>query len=113
MQYFVSYKCVISNFDPCILTQKTEAFFIAIYVDDITYYSPRGPMMKNVKNTLKSEFEGTDLGDLYWLLEIEIKFGLKGRELSNTAYIDSILSRFGLRDCNLTILPIDRCTTLT
>jgi hypothetical protein len=34
-------------------------------VDDITLYGPGGPMMKNVKNSLKSEFEVTDLGDLY------------------------------------------------
>jgi hypothetical protein len=113
MQHFVSYGFVTSNFDPCVLTHKTEAFFIAIYVDDITLYGPGGPMMKNVKNTLKSEFEVTDLGDLHWLLGIQIKFGPKGIELSQTAYIDSILSRFGLQDCNPTILPIDQGTTLT
>jgi hypothetical protein len=70
-------------------------------------------MMTNDQNTLKSEFEVMDLGDLHWLLEIQIKFGPKGIELWQTAYIDSILSRFGLQDCNLTILPIDRSTTLT
>jgi hypothetical protein len=82
-------------------------------VDDITLYGPSGPMMNNVKNTLKSEIEVTDLGGLHWLLEIQIKFGPKGIELSQTAYIDSILSRFGLQDYNLFILPIDRGTTLT
>jgi hypothetical protein len=91
-QHFISYKFVPSNFDLCVLTHKTEAFFIAIYMDDITLYSPGGPMMNNVKNTLKSEFEVTDGGDLQWLLGIQIKFGPKGIELSQTAYIDSILS---------------------
>jgi hypothetical protein len=70
-------------------------------------------MIKNVKNTLKSEFEVTDLGDLHWLFEIQINFGLKGIELSQTAYIDSILSRFSLQDYNLTIHLIDLGTTLT
>jgi hypothetical protein len=70
-------------------------------------------MMNNIKNTMKSEFEVTDLGDLHWLLGIQIKFGPKGIELLQTAYIDSILSRFGLQDCNPTTLPIDRGTTLT
>jgi hypothetical protein len=70
-------------------------------------------MMKHVKNILKSEFEVTDLRDLHWLLEIQIEFGLKGRELSQIAYIDSILSQFSLQDYNLTILPIDRSTRLT
>jgi hypothetical protein len=112
-QDFVSYGFVTSNIDPCVLTHKTKAFFIAIYVADITLYGPSGPMMNNVENTLKSEFEVTDLGDLHWLLGTQIKFGPKGIELSQTAYIDSILSRFGLQDCNLTILLIDRGTTLT
>jgi hypothetical protein len=69
--------------------------------------------MNNVKNTLKSEFEVMDLGDLHWLLGIQIKFGPKGLELSQTAYIDSILSGLCLQDYNPTILPIDQGTTLT
>jgi hypothetical protein len=82
----------ISNFDPCFLTHKTEVFFIAIYADDITLYGPGSPMMKNIKNTLKSEFEVTDLGDYHWLLGIQIKFGPKSIVLSQTAYIDTIFS---------------------
>jgi hypothetical protein len=70
-------------------------------------------MMKNVKTTVKSEFEVMDLEDLFWLSGIQIKFGLKGIELLQIAYIDSILSQFSLQDCNPTILPIDRGTTLT
>jgi hypothetical protein len=81
IHHFVSYGFVTSNFDPCIFTHRTEAFFIAIYVDDITLYSPGGLMMKNVKNTLKSEFEVIDLGDLHWLLGIQIKFRPKHIEL--------------------------------
>jgi hypothetical protein len=113
MQYFINYEFVTSNFYPCVLTHKTEAFFIAIYVDNITLFSPSGPMLKNLKNILKSEFEVTDLGDFHWLLEIQIKFGPKGIELLQTAYIDSILSRYGLQDYNSTILQIDRRTILT
>jgi hypothetical protein len=63
-------------------------------------------MMKNVKNTLKSKFEVMDLGDLHWLLGIQIKFGQKGIELLQIAYIDSILSQFDWQDCNRTILLI-------
>jgi hypothetical protein len=73
----------------------TEAFFIPICVDDIILYGPIDPMMNNVKNTLKSESKVTDLGELHWLLGIQIKFGPKGIELSQTVNIDSILSRFG------------------
>jgi hypothetical protein len=60
-------------------------------VDDSRLYSRGGPMMKNIKNTLKSKFEVTDLGNLHLLFGIQIKFGVKGIELSSTAYINSIL----------------------
>jgi hypothetical protein len=58
--------------------------------------------MKTVKNALISEFEVTDLEDLHWLLAIQIKFGTKGIKLSETACINSILSRLVLQDCNRT-----------
>jgi hypothetical protein len=113
MQHFVSYGFVASNFDPCLLLHKTEAFFIAKYVDDITFYSPRSLLMKNIKTILKSKFEVIDFGDLHLLLGIQIMFGPKGIELLQTAYIDSILSQLSLQDSNSTILPIDQATTLT
>jgi hypothetical protein len=69
-------------------------------------------MMKHVKKALKSEFDVTDLGNLYWLLGIQIKFENKGIELSQSVYIDPILLRFGMTDCNPTVLPIDCNTTL-
>jgi hypothetical protein len=100
------------NFDPCVLPHTSEAFFNAIYVNNITLHGHGGTMMNTVKNTLKSEFEVTDLGDLHCVLGIQIKSVPKGIELWQTPYIVSILSRFGLQEYNLTIIPIDRVTPL-
>jgi hypothetical protein len=69
-------------------------------------------MMKHVKKALKFEFDITDLGDLHWLLGIQIKFGKKGIELLQSAYIDTIQLCIGMSDCNPIVLPIDRNTTL-
>jgi hypothetical protein len=65
MQHFVSYRFIASNFDPFILTHKTEAFFIAIYVDNIILYSLGGPMIKYNTNIPKSLVKVIDLGDLH------------------------------------------------
>jgi hypothetical protein len=111
-KHFESSGFAISNFDLYVLVHKSEPFFIAVYIYDITLYGHPGPMMKHVKKALKYEFNVTDLGDLHWLLSIQIKFEKKGIELSQTAYIDTILLRFGMTDSNPTILPIDRNTTL-
>jgi hypothetical protein len=49
-------------------------------VDDIKLYGTGSLITTKVKNTLKFEFEVTDLGDLHWLLGIQNKFGTKGIE---------------------------------
>jgi hypothetical protein len=95
------------------MIDNTEASFIAIYVDNITLYGPSGLILKNIKNTLKYEFDIMDLGDFHWLLGIPIRFRLKGIELSLTVYIDSIISSFGLQECNPTIPLIDWGTIFT
>lgn len=101
----------ISNFDPCVLVHTEDNFFIAVYVDDLTLFGPPGLLMSRVKCQLKSEFAITDMGDLHWLLGIQIKFSRTGIELSQTAYIDKILDRFGMSDCHPTVLPIDKSVT--
>jgi hypothetical protein len=51
--HFVSSGFVTSNFDLCLLTHKTKAFFNAIYIDDITLYGPGGPIMNTVRKHSK------------------------------------------------------------
>jgi hypothetical protein len=87
---------------------KNEEFIIAIYVANITLYSPRVAMIKTVMITLKFEYVVTDLGNCHWLPEIQIKFGPKRIELKQ-----SILLRVSLQDYVLTCLPHDCGTTLT
>jgi hypothetical protein len=65
-------------------------------MDNIILYGPGSPMIKNKKNNLKSDFEVMDLGDLDWHLGIQIKFEPNNIELSQIAYIDSILSGIDL-----------------
>ena len=42
-----------------------NVLFIAVYVDDLSLFGPKGPVMDNLKDLLKSEFKVTDLGDLH------------------------------------------------
>ena len=68
--------------------------------------------MDSTTAALKLEFEVTDLGDLHWLLGIQIEFVKAGITLSQAAYIDTILKRFGLSDCSPVSLPVDTNHTL-
>src|SRR5258706_13577605 len=82
--------------------------FIAVYVDDLSLFRPKGPVMDNLKDLLKSEFKVTYLGDLHWLLGIRIEYRDHDIALSQSAYIDTILKRFGLYDCNPVTYPLDK-----
>jgi hypothetical protein len=96
-----------SNFDPCVFIHNREQFFIAVYVDDLSLFGPPGTLMDLVKTTLSKEFEMKDLGPLHWLLGLEIIFSNNGIEIKQTAYIEKVLTRFGMDQSNPCLLPID------
>jgi len=106
---------VVSSFDPCVLIyhQNGIIFFLAVYVDDISLFGSTGPFMDHVKNLLKGEFKVTDMGDLHWLLGIRIEYDNDAIRLSQTAYIDTILKRFGLENANPVSYPLDRIHDLS
>src|SRR5258705_8130025 len=85
-----------------------NVLFIALYVDDLSLFRLKGPIMDKVKDLLKSEFKVTDLGDLHWLLGIRIEYRDHDIALSQSACIDTILKRFGLYDCNPVTYPLDK-----
>src|SRR5258705_11990261 len=122
--FLTPYGFVVSNFDPCILMFKSDndtryndtnndndtnnVLFIAVYVNDLSLFGPKGLVMNNLKDLLKSEFKVTDLDDLHWLLGIRIEYRDHDIALSQSAYIDTILKRFGLYNCNPVTYPLDK-----
>ena len=42
-----------------------NVLFIAIYINNLLLFGPKGLVINNLKDLLKSEFKGTDLGDLH------------------------------------------------
>jgi hypothetical protein len=56
---------------------------------------------------LKTEFKVNDMGELNWLLGIQIIFTDDGITLSQTTLIDKILNRFSMQDCKPVSTPID------
>ena len=64
----------IKSFDPYVLVNKKFNTYIAIYIDDLTLYSLPSRFIEDTINSLKTEFEVTDLGTVHWLLGIQIEF---------------------------------------
>jgi hypothetical protein len=102
-----------SNFDPCVLRHKSDQFYIAVYVDDLTLYGPPGYLMDPTILALEIEFEVTNMGQFDWLLGIQITFNRNSIEFSQEAFVDKILERFQMNDSHPTLLPIDPNTRLT
>lgn len=101
---------------------------MAVYVDDISVYGPRSPELVELLRSLESEFKLSEVGDIHWLLGIQItrERGCTSscdREthecdsdysisLNQGAYIDQVLLRFGMTNCNPVNHPLDPKTQL-
>jgi hypothetical protein len=105
--YLIPYGFAFSAFDPCVLVHSSGNLFIAIYMDDITLFGESNSLQEQTINLLKSEFKVNDMGDVHWLHGNRIDRDNAGIHLSQTAYIDRILNKFALTDCNPVSTPLD------
>jgi hypothetical protein len=96
-----------------VLNYKTDQFYIAVYVNNLTIYRPPGHLMDTTVLALSREFEVTNMGQLHWLLGIQITFNRDSIELSQEALLVNIFERFQMNDSHPTLLPIDLNTRLT
>jgi hypothetical protein len=62
---------------------------------------------------LKTEFEVTNMGQLHWLLGIQINFNCELIVLPQEAFVDKIFEQFQVNDSHPTVLSIDPNIRLT
>jgi hypothetical protein len=112
------------NFQKCSVDQavfykqdksKNELTVVAVHVDDCTIASSSLRLINDFKAGLRKHVEVTDLGELHWMLGVEIKRDRDARtiHLSQRAYIDSILRRYNLDELKPLSTPMDPATRLT
>ncbi|RVW43382.1 Retrovirus-related Pol polyprotein from transposon TNT 1-94 [Vitis vinifera] len=116
-QWYRKFDQVITSFgfkenivDQCIYLKFSGSKFIilVLYVDDILLASSDVGLLHETKRFLSSKFDMKDLGDASFVLGIQIyrdrPRGILG--LSQKAYIDKVLSRFGMSNCALGDTPV-------
>ena len=92
-----------NTIDQCIYHKISESKFIlqVLYVDDILLASSHIGLLHETKRFLSNNFEMKDLGNASFVLDIQIyrdrSHGILS--LSQKAYIDKVLRRFGMKDC--------------
>ena len=68
--------------------------------NDLTLTLNSSSLLSGCKSDLQSEFEITKMGEIHWLLGVEIKQNCHARTvtLSQKAYIDTVCACFHLQD---------------
>ena len=102
---------VPSSVDPCLyikVESNGDITIIVLYVDDLVVATSSMRLVNQFKEAIKGHYKMKDLGELRWVLGMEVRRDRKARtlEIIQTAYIDQLLARFGMKDCNPASTPI-------
>ena len=110
-KYLKSQGYIPSDADPCIYVKckKGKIVIIALYVDDTIIVTNCNDMLHSAKKMLNEKFDMTDLGEVKSILGMSIKRNRKDGVLTinQSAYLRSVLERFGMADCNPVSTPIE------
>lgn len=102
--------------DPCAYIRVTDEHIevITAWVDDLLLFADTAEMMRKLKDEFKAVFEVTDLREPQKIVGIEIERDhIHGRlKISQTQYIDNLLAKYNMTDCNPVATPMDLSVNL-
>ena len=86
-----------------------DLIVIAVHVNNCTIAASQPCLVEDFKTGLSKHVEVTNLGELHWMLGIEVKrdHAAGTIHLSQCAYIDSILNHFNFANHKLLSTPMD------
>lgn len=99
-----------SESDPCLYSKHNDdgtTSFIAVYVDDLIIVCESEKEHEAIFKNLNSHFKVTSLGDITHFLGIHVIRSQDGVSLNQKAYIQKLLTRFGLQDAKSSKIPLD------
>jgi len=88
---------------------RQDVIIITLYVDDMIITGNNTSKLEQVKVQLKNQFKINDLGELKFILGIEVKRDRKNHQisLSQEQYIKDMLKKFNMNDCKPMKTPAD------
>jgi hypothetical protein len=85
-----------------------EGVILCLYVEDILIFGTSLNVIKEVKDLLSNNFEMKNLGEADIILNIKLlREGNGGITLSQSHYVEKVLSRFGFSECQPAPTPYD------
>ena len=77
-----------------------KILIVCLYVDDLIYTGKNTAMFDSFKKSMMAEFEMSDLGMMYYFLGIEVVQSSTGIFISQKKYVQEILDKFQMKNCN-------------
>nr|GEU86069.1 zinc finger, CCHC-type [Tanacetum cinerariifolium] len=95
-------KCMYSKFDA-----SGKGVIICLYVDDMLIFGTDQVQVNKTKEVLSSKFDMKDLGEAEVILGIRIKRENNCIFISQSHYIEKILTKFNFANCSHVYTPVD------
>lgn len=82
---------------------------VTLYVDDLIVAATNMKLVKEFKQAISNQYKVKDLGELRWVLGMEVRRDRTNRmlELHQKAYVEQMLKRFNMADCNTAPTPME------
>jgi hypothetical protein len=102
-EWFKMYGLRPSPADACLYVKRNGAqiLIVLLWVDDLIICGSDRQQIEDFKRAISKRFNMKDLGDLKWILGMEVNRDRAKRTIKITqqAYINTLLKRFGMEDC--------------
>ncbi|XP_042379979.1 uncharacterized mitochondrial protein AtMg00810-like [Zingiber officinale] len=80
--------------------QKGKILIVSLYVDDLIFTGNDESMFVKFKNSMKLEFDMTDLGRMKYFLGVDLLQNPEGIYISQRKYAKDVLEKFGMEKSN-------------
>lgn len=91
--------------DQCLFI-KDQRYFLAVYVDDIIYFSPDSGFRQEFNSAMGARFKVGADSELHWFLGMRVYCHAGRITVNHEKYIDAVLLRFGMDQCKSTSTPL-------
>ena len=98
--------------DEFVMFDGKDMLIVQIYVDDIIFDSTNENLCKEFSKTMQDEFVMSMMGELKFLLGLQIKQTKEGIFLNQSKYVIDLLKRFGLKNAKAYGTPMSPSTKL-
>jgi len=83
-----------------------KCLIVSLYVDDLIFTGNNIAMFERFKNSMKQEFDMSDLGRMKYFLGVEVMQNSERIFINQRKYANEVLERFSIRNCNPVKNPI-------